>query len=67
MKEACRLLFECMDECRKHDQEYQYITSEVLKSKFLAFLEKHKLNTPENITNILGINCQSGFDNVISS
>ena len=40
--EAARLLIECADELRKHDEDYHCRTDPELKSKLIAFFVKHK-------------------------
>lgn len=48
-KEACRLLFECLDELRIHDNDLGHETSPVLKERVQAFTIKYGLDTPEKV------------------
>ena len=54
-KAACRLLFECMDELRLHDESPSHVTNSSLKERLQAFLEGQGLglDTPEKIVEIL--------------
>lgn len=45
-REACKLLIECADEVRKHDEGYRHRTSEQLKEKLRDFFTRHGLNDP---------------------
>lgn len=47
--EACRLLFECMDELRLHDEEYGHVTRPALKNKLQAFLGRHGMGSAGDV------------------
>ncbi len=47
-KQACRLLYECADELRLHDEEYSHVTSTSLKDRLHAFLVKQE-NRPRGV------------------
>lgn len=52
-KEALRLLFECMEELRLHDEEYEHVTNPALKQHLQHFLVKHNLDNPQQVINKL--------------
>ena len=52
MKEAMRLLLECADELRRHDEEYQHRTTEALKDTLRAFFARRGLGCGEDMTSI---------------
>lgn len=45
-KEAVRLLFECMDELRLHDEEYKHKTSKSLKERLKEYLVRNGIGDP---------------------
>lgn len=54
-KEAVRLLIECMHELRAHDEDYDYMTSRVLRKKLLEYLERNGIDSPEKAAELLGL------------
>lgn len=53
MKEVFRVLLECLNELRKHDEDYKYVTNPLLKEKCLCLLEKHGIGTPKEAAELL--------------
>ncbi len=43
LKDAIRLLFECADQLRLHDERPMHMTSKALKDKMRAFLDRMEL------------------------
>lgn len=41
LKEALRLLYECCDELRLHDMDYDHVTNPELKKKVLEFMNQN--------------------------
>ena len=53
LKDAMRLLVECMDELRLHDEEYKHVTRPELRTRLREFFNKRGLSDPIAAANTL--------------